>query len=240
MTWKKRIEITFNIIYALRRIHEENVIHRDLHSGNILYLECNDEWYISDLGFSGPAEKPLKSVYGIPPYIAPEVLAGKECTFASDVYSIGMLMWEISSGQPPFAGSDDVVDLALKILDGMRPNIVPGTPLEYKSLMKQCWDADPSKRPDIHVLYNKIQEMIKPYVSNESSPSETNNNLEIPKVPRFEITDASSILFTSNIYTFENVSEPKNATEGKNYILFMFLLNKLLLILYENIFYFQY
>ncbi|RIA97971.1 kinase-like domain-containing protein, partial [Glomus cerebriforme] len=57
---------------------------------------------ISDLGFCGPADKPLNSIYGNLPYIAPEVIAGKETTFASDIYSIGMLMWEISSGQPPF------------------------------------------------------------------------------------------------------------------------------------------
>ncbi|RGB42771.1 kinase-like domain-containing protein [Rhizophagus diaphanus] len=58
--------------------------------------------HISDLGFCGPADKPLNSIYGNLPYIAPEVISGKETSFASDIYSIGMLMWEISSGQPPF------------------------------------------------------------------------------------------------------------------------------------------
>src|ERR1051325_9538050 len=98
LTWKERIQIAQDIISALNKVHSENVIHRDLHSGNILY---KSKFSISDLGFCGPADKSSTSIYGNLPYIAPEVIAGKECTFKSDIYSFAMLMWEISSGQPP-------------------------------------------------------------------------------------------------------------------------------------------
>ena len=103
LTWKERIYITQRISKAIYNIHYENAIHRDLHAGNILYLKYSNDWYIGDLGFCGPADKPLKSIYGNLPYIAPEVIAGKGYTQASDIYSIAMLMWEISSGQPPFS-----------------------------------------------------------------------------------------------------------------------------------------
>ena len=106
LTWIKRINIAYGIIFALYRIHGENVIHRDLHSGNVLFHKSNQRFDISDLGFCGPADKPLNSIYGNLPYIAPEVIAGKETTKASDIYSIGILMWEISSGQPPFFNND--------------------------------------------------------------------------------------------------------------------------------------
>ncbi|RIA85248.1 kinase-like domain-containing protein [Glomus cerebriforme] len=102
LTWKERIQITANIMKSLFRIHTENVIHRDLHSGNILYSQLSQKFLISDLGFCGPVNKPSNSVYGNLPYIAPEVIAGSQTTFASDIYSIAMLMWEILSGQPPF------------------------------------------------------------------------------------------------------------------------------------------
>ncbi|PKC64826.1 kinase-like protein [Rhizophagus irregularis] len=72
LTWNERIKITFLIINKLYYIHKENSIHRDLHSGNILYSEFNDHWRISDLGFCGPADKPSTSIYGNLPYIAPE------------------------------------------------------------------------------------------------------------------------------------------------------------------------
>ncbi|CAI2193474.1 42_t:CDS:2, partial [Funneliformis geosporum] len=118
-------------------LHDEDAIHRDLHSGNILHYKSNNEWYIGDLGFCGPVDKPLGSIYGNLSYIAPEVIFGKECTKASDIYSMGMLMWEISAGQPPFANFDHNYDLAMNIVNGMRPRIVSETPLEYKKLMKQ-------------------------------------------------------------------------------------------------------
>ncbi|EXX61830.1 Cla4p [Rhizophagus irregularis DAOM 197198w] len=210
LTWKERIQIITDITIALRSIHEENAIHRDLHSGNILFkigLGC----HISDLGFCGPADKPLKSIYGNLPYIAPEIIIGKEQTFKSDIYSIGMLMWEVSSGQPPFINYEHDYDLAMDIVNGMRPKIVPGTPLEYKNLMKQCWDAGPSKRPDIVTLDEKINE-INLFYQNKSNElltqPEENNNFEI------ENCTSRSKLFTSKLHQFDNLPEPRNATEG--------------------------
>jgi serine/threonine protein kinase len=84
--------MTINITRALLRIHKENAIHRDLHSGNVLLHQYKNNWYISDFGFCGPADKPLKSIYGNLPYIAPEVIFGREYTFKSDIYSVAMLI----------------------------------------------------------------------------------------------------------------------------------------------------
>ncbi|PKY60336.1 kinase-like protein, partial [Rhizophagus irregularis] len=60
LTWKERIQIAVGIIYALDDIHTEDAIHRDLHSGNILHSARSYRFFISDLGFCGPADKPLK------------------------------------------------------------------------------------------------------------------------------------------------------------------------------------
>ncbi|GBB84862.1 hypothetical protein RclHR1_11440001 [Rhizophagus clarus] len=209
LAWKERIKIAFSIIGALCCIHREKSIHRDLHSGNILYSQYVDFWQIGDLGFCGPVDKSSKSIYGNLPYIAPEVISGKKATFASDIYSIAMLMWEISFGLPPFYNYGHDYDLALKIINGMRPKIVSGTPLEYRNLMKQCWDADPLKRPDIKTLRNKMCEI---NISYQNIPNEldANNNL---KTSESETNYTSSRLFTSKIYQFENFPEPRNATE---------------------------
>ncbi|GES80180.1 kinase-like domain-containing protein [Rhizophagus clarus] len=76
-TWKERIRIIYEISNSLYFIHGENAIHKDLHSGNILYSQIDGTWVIGDLGFCGPADKSSKSIYGNLPYIAPEVIAGK-------------------------------------------------------------------------------------------------------------------------------------------------------------------
>ncbi|GES75059.1 kinase-like domain-containing protein [Rhizophagus clarus] len=165
---------------------------------------------ISDLGFCGPADKPLKSICGNLPYLAPEVIIGKGHTFKSDIYSIAMLMWEISSGQPSFINYEHDYYLAMNIVNGIRPKFVSGTPLEYKNLMKQFWDADPLKRPDIFALMDKINEINLSYLkSNESLIQQEENN-------SFEITEdhtSSSKLSTSKLHYFENLPEPRNATE---------------------------
>ncbi|POG74079.1 kinase-like domain-containing protein [Rhizophagus irregularis DAOM 181602=DAOM 197198] len=211
LTWKEKINITFEIILALHFIHKENAVHRDLHSGNILYSQINSGCYISDLGFCGPADKSSKCIYGNLPYIAPEVINGKEYTFKSDIYSIAILMWEISSGQPPFINHEHDYDLVMNIINGIRPKIVLGTPTEYKNFMEQCWDADPSKRPDTDTLCNEIQKMNLYYQSmtDESFQSEINRNLEQDKTNN----STNSRLFASKIHQFENLPEPRNATE---------------------------
>ena len=225
LTWEKRILFTFNIIDSLVIIHYENSVHRDLHSGNI--LQRNGDWCISDLGFCGPADKLSEKTYGNLPYIAPEVLVGKEYTFKSDIYSIGMLMWEISSGRPPFANHKHDYDLVLNIVKGIRPKIIPGTPLKYKTLMEQCQDADPEKRPDIWTLYNKIKEIgqiyyqdtliknkiiFKKFFKNfKSSQPKTSNN---SGTNNLEIYNSSN-LYTSKLYQFESLPESRNATKGK-------------------------
>ncbi|PKY46882.1 kinase-like protein [Rhizophagus irregularis] len=209
LTWKVRIFIAHRMIEAIYNIHRKNIIHRDLHSGNILHSRRTDKWYISDLGFCGPADKPTTSIYGNLPYIAPEVISGKQTTKASDIYSVAMLMWEISSGQPPFVNYEHDYNLAMNIINGIRPKLLPGTPLEYKNLIVQCWDADPLKRPKTNALLKKMDEIHLSYQSmaNESFQPNITNNFESG------FTNTCNKLFASKIHQFENFPEPRNATE---------------------------
>jgi serine/threonine protein kinase len=211
LTWKEKIKISYEIILALSYIHDEKAIHRDLHSGNILYSQLNHSWCISDLGFCGPADKSSKSIYGNLPYIAPEVIVGSGYTFASDIYSIAMLMWEISSGQSPFINYEHENEIVMNIINGVRPKIVPETPLEYKNLMKECWDADPLKRPNADALEKKMKKIHLYYqnMSDELSQSKTSDISS-----DVETNYTSSRLSTSKVHYFENLPEPRNATEG--------------------------
>ncbi|RGB33867.1 kinase-like domain-containing protein [Rhizophagus diaphanus] len=209
LTWIERIIINIRIISALYTICHENSIHRDLHSGNILYSQFNDTWRISDLGFCGPADKPSTSIYGNLPYIAPEIINGKKYTFKSDIYSIGMLMWEISSGQPPFKNHEHDYDLALNIINGMRPKIISEVPLKYKNLMEQCWNANPSERPDTYTLLEKMRKIKLYYQYNPNELPQLKANMD----KKISYANTNSKLFTSKIHKYENLPKPKNATE---------------------------
>uniref|UniRef100_U9UC89 Protein kinase domain-containing protein n=1 Tax=Rhizophagus irregularis (strain DAOM 181602 / DAOM 197198 / MUCL 43194) TaxID=747089 RepID=U9UC89_RHIID len=95
---------------------------------------------------------------------------------ASDIYSIGVLMWEISSGQQPFYGEDYDVSLALAILYGRRENVIDGTPSAYSNLYKECWEGEPNERPDIQKVVLIFNSIISP---ERNDTIMDNNNEEI-------------------------------------------------------------
>ncbi|RHZ45734.1 hypothetical protein Glove_658g9 [Diversispora epigaea] len=194
---------------SLNQIHVQNIIHRDLHPGNILYIVQSDNWFISDLGLSGPVDKQLDGIYGNLPYIAPELLYKKNYTKKSDVYSLGIIMWEMITGETPF-GRLDSKDIILSIINGCRPKIYEYIPYEYTTLMKQCWDANPDNRPEAGTISNKMESLIKLLYNG------TNKQQTIPFTSSKSKISQSSLsqkIQTSKVYTFSTSIQPRNATE---------------------------
>jgi len=163
-TWTFKLDALNSIINGIKTIHQQKLIHRDLHDGNILIDYDFSESYvvsISDLGLCKPVEDfqflKKNSIYGVIPFIAPEVLRGKPYTPASDIYSFSMIMWEFTSGVPPFNDRAHDYKLTLSICRGERPRIIENTPQCYIDLMKKCWNEDPLKRPDALEISNIIE-----------------------------------------------------------------------------------
>jgi serine/threonine protein kinase len=121
-----------------------------------------DDIYISDLRLCKPLNLVLKQhdIYGVLPFMAPEVLRGKPYISASDIYSFSMIMWEFTSGVSPFNGRAHNLQLSLSICKSERPEIIENTPQCYVDLMKKCWDEDPLKRPSALEVLAIIQEWI--------------------------------------------------------------------------------
>src|SRR5438045_510347 len=88
--FKNKILKLLDIARGLNYIHEREMIHRDFHAGNILNQGAYN--FINDLGLSRQAnEENDDKVFGVLPYVAPEVLEGKTYTKASDIYSFGII-----------------------------------------------------------------------------------------------------------------------------------------------------
>ncbi|PKK69209.1 kinase-like protein, partial [Rhizophagus irregularis] len=183
---KDKIYFIYRICFALYRIHSNNYIHRDLHSKNILLL--TNRCLISDLGLCGPAENNLADACGVLPYMAPELLKKKPYSKASDIYSLGMLMWEIFAERPPFHDQHHDLDLYLGIIGGERPQMLSVIPDNFKQLIKKCWTEDAKERPEIEKIYGDVnKEFIKIYENEELMLKYENKRatefLEIPKSP---------------------------------------------------------
>jgi serine/threonine protein kinase len=117
---------------------------------------------IGDLGLSRLANDTSldNEIYGVIPYIAPEIFKGSAFSKESDIYSLGMIMWELTTGCKPFANVEHDLSLIIEIIDGVRPEITEDTPQCYANLMKRCWDPDPKKRPSISEFYGECHEWL--------------------------------------------------------------------------------
>src|SRR6266545_7842580 len=137
--------------------------------------------FITDLGLCGPVdEKSSSKIYGIMSYVAPELLRGTnnaKNTKETDVYSVGMLMWEIFTGRPPFNDRAHNHYLIFNICEkGLRPPILPEMPEDYAQMMQKCWDVDPSKRPTIGELLDFADNELKKTINNSSSSSSVSSD----------------------------------------------------------------
>ncbi|CAJ0863938.1 4934_t:CDS:2 [Entrophospora sp. SA101] len=177
LCWRDIVEILWSISNGLDHIHQEKLFHTNLHGGNILVDNENDFIYtcISDVGLNIPGGKVEdendNNIYGVLPYIAPEVLLDRCYTYESDIYSFGILMWTLGAGIKPFHNVAHNEELAQKIIDGKRPKISKEAPKSYNDLMQQCWDHDPSKRPTASKLYETIGSWFTK-ICNDPTPTE--------------------------------------------------------------------
>ncbi|CAB5392267.1 unnamed protein product [Rhizophagus irregularis] len=147
--WRDIVDMLWAISTGLDFIHERDLIHGHLHGGNILVeKEINSiDTKIADTGLHGPVDKQIssKQVYGVIPFIAPEIFNGYTLlTKESDIYSFGMIMWMLSAGVRPYCDRPHDSQLIQQICSGLRPIIVCETPHIFSKLMLQCLDADPS------------------------------------------------------------------------------------------------
>ncbi|MCE8162884.1 MAG: protein kinase [Candidatus Moeniiplasma glomeromycotorum] len=165
---KKKLIQLQTISEGLEGIHSKGIVHKDFHVGNILSngvatyfddLVCS----ITDLGLCRPVNtKNDNEVYGVLPYVAPEVLRNKGYTQASDVYSFGIVAYELFSGYSPYHGFSHDEILGLKICQGLRPDLDNiQVPQVLKDLIKRCWSTDPKQRPTASEILSTLRKWKK-------------------------------------------------------------------------------
>ena len=144
------------ICLALKHIHDRKILHRDLKSQNI-FLSKNGLVKIGDFGIAKCLNYTLdkaKTYIGTPYYLSPEIVQDMEYSFKSDIWSLGVLLYEITSLRMPFE-ANNLATLSLKIIKGSYSPIPNHFSKELKNLQSALLNVDHIKRPNINNILSK-------------------------------------------------------------------------------------
>jgi len=148
------------IAAGMFHLHTENIIHRDLAARNVL-LNANFVVKISDFGMSRVLAvskfNQTRSETGPIKWMAPESLRMKEYSTYSDIWSFGVVIWEILVRQEPYSETKDQIQVALDIVNGKTLQIPTWTPLILKKIINQCFQYEPTKRGTFDQINSALQ-----------------------------------------------------------------------------------
>merc|ERR1712194_145959 len=153
----KQLQVARDIADAMVYLHSKKIIFRDLKPDNVGF-DGQGVVKLFDFGFAaGLPERTAENLGGLlfdrcgtPRYMAPEVGLSQGYGLASDVYSFGILLWEICSLAKPFAEITSVDEFNEKVFEGgERPKVEGNWPRSAKALIRGCWTTWPGSRPSI-------------------------------------------------------------------------------------------
>ncbi|OMJ66039.1 hypothetical protein SteCoe_35373 [Stentor coeruleus] len=166
ISYRQQLKIAKDTAQGMAFLHSSNIIHRDLKSLNLLLEELiqsqNDRVHvkITDFGISRTIDEGiLTGQMGTCHWMAPEVLASQPYGFPADVYSYGIVLWEIFARETPYRGINPAMIPYQVLHMGLRPDINKISQEPIKILIQRCWSIDASARPtfsDILEYLNKL------------------------------------------------------------------------------------
>jgi predicted Ser/Thr protein kinase len=146
----KAIEFARKLCAGVAAAHAQGVLHRDLKPANIM-VDARGEVHITDFGLAAIAEQLQGSEIrsGTPAYMAPEQLSGKEVSAQSDIYALGLVLYEMFTGKPPFQADTvaEILRLRQEVSVTNPSTLIPELDKTVERAILRCLDPDPKLRP---------------------------------------------------------------------------------------------
>jgi serine/threonine protein kinase len=173
-------DVALQVLRALGTAHELGIVHRDVKPGNVLDASVGT-WKVADFGIAKwiHADETLTGtgeLLGSPSYLAPERIEGHEAQPASDLYAVGVLLYEALCGRRPFSG-DDPISLAAAIREGRfapPAEVLPGADPGIVSVIERAMRLDPAER------YPSAEAMTEALTAGEAPVDEPPETVPLP------------------------------------------------------------
>ncbi|RID54779.1 hypothetical protein BRARA_G02073 [Brassica rapa] len=174
---RKRLIIAMDAAFGMEYLHSKNIVHFDLKCDNLL-VNLKDPsrpiCKVGDFGLSKIKRNTLVSggVRGTLPWMAPELLNGSSSKVSEkvDVFSFGIVLWEILTGEEPYANMHYGAIIGGIVNNTLRPTIPAFCDDEWRTLMEECWAPNPTARPSFTEVAGRLRVMSSAATSTQSKP----------------------------------------------------------------------
>lgn len=167
LDWRRRIHMAVDVARGMNYLHNCNppVIHRDLKSSNLL-VDKNWTVKVADFGLSRVKHETYlasKTGKGTPQWMAPEVLRNGPSDEKSDIYSFGVVLWELTTQKIPWDDRNAMQVIGAVAFMNQRLEIPNDVDPRWASLIESCFDSEPRQRPTFQELLERLKDLQRQY-----------------------------------------------------------------------------
>ncbi|KAK7309390.1 hypothetical protein RJT34_06077 [Clitoria ternatea] len=156
------LKVAIDVSKGMNYLHQNNIIHRDLKTANLL-MDENEVVKVADFGVARVQTQSgvMTAETGTYRWMAPEVIEHKPYDQKADVFSFGIALWELLTGELPYSYLTPLQAAVGVVQKGLRPTIPKNTHPRLSELLQRCWQQDPTQRPDFSAIIEILQQIVK-------------------------------------------------------------------------------